>query len=338
MEKNLKITYDKFVDAVRPDPKDASKLVLMSGFIGKSNEDNHIRLYTDVSLNDFVEIPEAGIVYCEALSKEASPMGGSKLWVKQDSVVTLGDPATNDRVKKQLLDGDLIDFFNQSKPDFGALKPIPCGWNGNPTLDFCNKFITKNPTCATTVTVDYGCRLTRTCRFIQTNVTPCVRFRTGCGYNYSTIVAGPIEGIFQAGTVGMPTPTEPVPTPATPRTPVLQTVGVATRDTVGKFTPTEPIPTGATPITPVAQTGNLGRFNTVGLVTPTEPIHTTMTPMTPVIQPVGGRWGNIVGRLTPTEQIPSRITPITPVINEPQKFLTNDVLQNLSAAYRPAGM
>jgi len=306
MKKNLKITYDKFVDAVRPDPKDASKLVLMSGFIGKSNEDNHIRLYTDATLNDFVEIPEAGIAYCESLSKEESPMGGSKLWVKQDSVVTLGDPATANRVKKQLLDGDLIDFFNQSKPDFGSFKPVPCGWNGNPTLDLCNRFITKNPTCAPFVTIDDICRLNRTCRFIQTSNTPCLGFRT-CGVNYSTIVARPIEGIFKTGIVGMPTPTEPVPTPATPRTPVLQTAGVATLNTVAQFTPTEPVPTIATPYTPVAQGNGFGV-------------------------------GNLVGRLTPTEPIPSRITPITPVINEPQKFLTNDVLQNLSAAYRPAGM
>ena len=121
MEKNEKISikYDAFVKAVRPDPKSTENTVYLEGFIGESSIPNHFRLYSDASLNDFVEIPTDAVIHSIAHSKEESPLGGSKLWVKQDAIYTYGNPAMANRPQGSFLDGDLYQGYMDSmyQPD-----------------------------------------------------------------------------------------------------------------------------------------------------------------------------------------------------------------------------
>ena len=121
MEKNEKVSikYDAFVKAVRPDPKSTENTVYLEGFIGESSVSNHFRLYSDASLNDFVEIPTDAVIHSIAHSKEESPLGGSKLWVKQDAIYTYGNPAMTNRPQGSFLDGDLYQGYMDSmyQPD-----------------------------------------------------------------------------------------------------------------------------------------------------------------------------------------------------------------------------
>lgn len=100
--------YDDWVGAVRPDPRNTDKLTLVQGFIGQSSEAGHIRVYSDESLNSFVEVPESAIVYAQKLSATESSLGGSKLWLRSDSVVTFGDPKSANRPKSTFLEGDIM--------------------------------------------------------------------------------------------------------------------------------------------------------------------------------------------------------------------------------------
>ena len=113
MEKNAKVSiqYDAFVKAVRPDSKVTESTVFLEGFIGESSLADHFRLYSDASLNDFVEIPTDAVVHSIANSKEESALGGSKIWVKKDAIFTYGNPAMDNRPQGSFLDGDLYQGY-----------------------------------------------------------------------------------------------------------------------------------------------------------------------------------------------------------------------------------
>jgi hypothetical protein len=124
MEKNEKVSikYDAFVKAVRPDSKSTEDTVHLEGFIGESSVPDHFRLYSDASLNEFVEIPTDAVLHAIANSKEESPLGGSKLWIKKSAVYTYGNPAMTNRPQASFLDGDLMQGYMDSmyQPDAGA--------------------------------------------------------------------------------------------------------------------------------------------------------------------------------------------------------------------------
>jgi hypothetical protein len=113
MEKNAKVSiqYDAFVKAVRPDSKATESTVFLEGFIGESSLADHFRLYSDASLNDFVEIPTDAVVHSIVNSKEESTLGGSKIWVKKDAIFTYGNPAMDNRPQGSFLDGDLYQGY-----------------------------------------------------------------------------------------------------------------------------------------------------------------------------------------------------------------------------------
>jgi hypothetical protein len=124
MEKNAKVSiqYDAFVKAVRPDSKTTESTVFLEGFIGESSLADHFRLYSDASLNDFVEIPTDAVIHAIAHSKEESALGGSKLWVKKDAIFTYGNPAMDNRPQGSFLDGDLYQGYmdNMYQADAGT--------------------------------------------------------------------------------------------------------------------------------------------------------------------------------------------------------------------------
>lgn len=85
------IRYDDFVKNVRPDPGSSDQLVLLYGYVGASSSDDKIRLYSDASLNEYADIAKADIVY--SLPSDDDPLGGSRIWVKQNANVNYADTA-----------------------------------------------------------------------------------------------------------------------------------------------------------------------------------------------------------------------------------------------------
>jgi hypothetical protein len=68
-------------------------------------------VYFDNELNDFVEVPKADILYSLPVDKSENPLGGSRIWVKKATVVTMGDPSAANRAKSSFLEGDLISAY-----------------------------------------------------------------------------------------------------------------------------------------------------------------------------------------------------------------------------------
>ncbi len=106
-----KVRRDAFVKSVRPDPKSTEDLVLLQGYIGDSDLTGHVRVYSDPALSDFIELPEQDILYCDPVATTEDPLGGSRLWVKQTTVFTAGDPRHANRIKSSFLEGDIVRAF-----------------------------------------------------------------------------------------------------------------------------------------------------------------------------------------------------------------------------------
>ena len=108
MENNAKYQLDDWVSAVRNDPQNTDQLTVLQGYLGASSETGHIRVYQDESLNSFVEVPEAAIVHSVKMTPAESSLGGSKLWLRADAVLTFGDPKLANRPKSTFLEGDIM--------------------------------------------------------------------------------------------------------------------------------------------------------------------------------------------------------------------------------------
>lgn len=106
-----RIRRDAFIKSVRPDPKSTEDLVLLHGYIGDSDLAGHIRVYSDATLSDFIELPEQDVLYSDPVSTEEDSLGGSRLWVRKTTVFTAGDPKLVNRVRSSFLEGDLIKAF-----------------------------------------------------------------------------------------------------------------------------------------------------------------------------------------------------------------------------------
>lgn len=105
------LRYDEFVKNIRPDPKSNDPLVMLQGYIGKSDLDGHVRVYSDPALSDFIDLPEREICYADPVKPEEDPLGGSRLWVRKTAVFTTGDPNLANRIKSSFLEGDLLNAF-----------------------------------------------------------------------------------------------------------------------------------------------------------------------------------------------------------------------------------
>ncbi|MDB5241781.1 MAG: hypothetical protein JWP57_2406 [Spirosoma sp.] len=114
MENKAKYQLDDWVGAVRSDPRNMDQLTMLQGYLGASSEAGHIRVYSDDSLNTFVEVPEEAILYSVKMAPAESSLGGSKLWLRADAVITFGDPKLANRPKSTFLEGDIMQQYGAS--------------------------------------------------------------------------------------------------------------------------------------------------------------------------------------------------------------------------------
>ena len=85
---NLRL--DDFVGRIVQDPNEPPSVTLLSGYLGASSEEGHVRLYFDEELSRYVEIPKEAIRHARELSPAESPLGGSLLWIDRDAEVMHG--------------------------------------------------------------------------------------------------------------------------------------------------------------------------------------------------------------------------------------------------------
>jgi hypothetical protein len=105
-ENKPRIPEDDFVSKIVKDPKQPPDAMLLSGYIGKSSEADHVRLYFDPELRNYVEIPSDAILHTQAASTEGSTLGGSHVWIKRDAEVIHGKVGPQ-RTKSKFFEGPI---------------------------------------------------------------------------------------------------------------------------------------------------------------------------------------------------------------------------------------
>lgn len=105
---NLRL--DDFVGRIVQDPNAPPSVTLLSGYLGSSSEEGHVRLYLDEELCRYVEIPEKAIRHTQELPPEQSPLGGSLVWIDRDAEVLHG-AAGSERRKATFLEGQIAQDY-----------------------------------------------------------------------------------------------------------------------------------------------------------------------------------------------------------------------------------
>ena len=86
------MTKEKKSDGVNPDdivkdPATPGQQRALVGFVGKSNRRGFIRLYLSPSFDNYFEINKSDIVHKKELDTDASPLGGTVVWVKNSAQI-----------------------------------------------------------------------------------------------------------------------------------------------------------------------------------------------------------------------------------------------------------
>jgi hypothetical protein len=115
------LRYDDFVERIVQDPNKPPGVTLLSGYLGSSSEEGHVRLYLDEELSRYVEIPEKAVRHAQRLPPEQSPLGGSLVWIDRD-VEVLHGAAGSERRKATFLEGQIAqDFIGAAADPFHGL-------------------------------------------------------------------------------------------------------------------------------------------------------------------------------------------------------------------------
>ncbi|HWW62307.1 MAG TPA: hypothetical protein VN181_13125 [Thermoanaerobaculia bacterium] len=108
--------YSAFIKAVAGDGTSPPDVRVLSGWLGASGEEGHVRLYLDSSLSTYVDIPGDAILYSEEIAN-SHPAGQRTVWVKSDADLKEGGSAIT-RAAKFL--------FGQVQQDFlGGVPSAP---------------------------------------------------------------------------------------------------------------------------------------------------------------------------------------------------------------------
>ncbi len=105
-ESKVRIPEDDFVSKVVKDPKQPPDTLLLTGFLGKSSEDGHTRLYFDPELKNYVEIPQGAIQHWQEIPKETSPLGGYHVWIDPHAELIHGNVGPQ-RTKAKFFEGPI---------------------------------------------------------------------------------------------------------------------------------------------------------------------------------------------------------------------------------------
>jgi len=88
---NSGIRFDDFVAKVHADPAKVEPKMMISGFIGRGEENGKIRIFSDQSLSHWVEANAEDVIHSQPI--EGSALGGSHVWLKADAQLKPGSAA-----------------------------------------------------------------------------------------------------------------------------------------------------------------------------------------------------------------------------------------------------
>lgn len=103
----------EWVDRVARDPREPADAMALTGYLGASARDDHHRLYLDVGLSSYVDIPSADVLHGQRM-QEDSALGEVIVWVRRDARLSYGPTAQ----ASGFFDGSITEQFGGGFPPF----------------------------------------------------------------------------------------------------------------------------------------------------------------------------------------------------------------------------
>jgi hypothetical protein len=100
------LTPDALIEQLVPDPSNPPSVVGLDGYLGRSAKEGHIRLYRDLSVSYWLEIPREAIYYTDTVDVEGKFRRLSVVWVDRNARVQPHVTSTDDRVIVEFLRGE----------------------------------------------------------------------------------------------------------------------------------------------------------------------------------------------------------------------------------------
>lgn len=82
--------------------------VRLSGYVGRSEDNDLVRLYLNLNFDEFVDVKKSDILHAEELSPNDIEMGGTCIWIKKESEI---EHVKTQAIKQQaqFLDGEIVE-------------------------------------------------------------------------------------------------------------------------------------------------------------------------------------------------------------------------------------
>jgi hypothetical protein len=124
---SIELWQDELIERLVPDPATLPDVIMVVGFLGKSNRAGHVRLYLTPLLNEYLEISENDVLHRQAAPPELNPLGGTLAWVRREANL-LHTRTAAQQVQTQFLQGSIAARFlpktGFENPCFGIFGPI----------------------------------------------------------------------------------------------------------------------------------------------------------------------------------------------------------------------
>lgn len=79
---------DYFVDVLGKDPANIPDMILLNGFLGASTQAEHVRLYLNAVLNEYLEIPLSAILHQEKIpAGPGQALAAHYVWLRADTAL-----------------------------------------------------------------------------------------------------------------------------------------------------------------------------------------------------------------------------------------------------------
>ena len=108
--RNFNLVQEPFIEILVPDPASLPDVILLAGFVGKSNRAGYFRLYLTPQLNEYLEILQTDVVHQQTIPPTSNPLGGTLIWVKREAQLTHTKVATA-QAQSQFLQGSISTQF-----------------------------------------------------------------------------------------------------------------------------------------------------------------------------------------------------------------------------------
>lgn len=125
--KDLAALKAGWVARVARDPGKPAEALSLTGYLGDSAKEGHVRLYFDVDLSTYVDVAEDDVLHAERLPGEQSPLGEVVVWLRRAATLTHGVDAQ--QASGSWFEGPIVRERYAAAAAEGGLQALG-GWGG----------------------------------------------------------------------------------------------------------------------------------------------------------------------------------------------------------------